>query len=95
MATIAQIIAYMNENKMIWQPLDIVEITVKPNQEDAEHPGYAIAECEPDKVFEKQIQKKWIGHYYLWVNDGNIVSGMVLIPLNNKKYLKAIYYTNS
>ncbi len=92
MATIGQIVDYMNENKIVWCPQNLVEIdyTDKSYEKYKSH-AHCIIRGEGEKLYIRFEQKRFIGHFYVCYDEGNSCSGEVLLPLNNKKYLKATY----
>lgn len=92
MATIGQIIEFMNECRAVWHPLSLVDIDDTadrtPGNETIQH---CVIRGGSDFLFIKQDRQRYIGHYFVWHNQGNRSSGLMLIPLNNGKYLKADY----
>lgn len=89
MATIAQIIDYMNYSRITWHPKLLVDVI----QVDAKTPGYeahghGMIAGNEDLIFVRMDCQKFIGHYYIWNGEGN-TSGIMLIPTNNSKYIKA------
>lgn len=91
MATIAQIVDFMNENKMVWHPQLVVEIEHEDNRVVPGYESYPVAldMSDPNKLYIRYDSQRYIGHYYVWHNMGNNFSGCILLPLNTGKYLKA------
>lgn len=92
MATVAQMITFMNEEfKADWWPKDCVEVFPT----DQTLPGYEGYQCamikgEEDRLYLQNEGQKWIGHYYVMHNQGNGYNGIILLPTNNRRfYVKA------
>lgn len=92
MATIKQIVDFMNENEVVWHPKAVVEV----EESVAIVPGYeghqtGIEKNDPSIFYIKQDCQRYIGHYYVKYEKGSSIKGVVLLPLSTGKYFKAKY----
>ncbi len=91
MATIAQMVEYMNGINAEWHPKQLVEVEYTeeklPGYETQEH---GIIENQEDgDLYVRHGYQKFIGHYYISHSAINHKAGVILLPLNNGKYLKS------
>jgi hypothetical protein len=92
MATIRQLLEFMNENKIIWHPVDLVDVdfvtTKVPGYEGYES---GVIKGKYDDVYVRHDCQRYIGHYYELPTSGDVKTGVMLLPLSTGKYLKANY----
>lgn len=86
MATISQICQFMNERKLEWYPQYVCDI-------EPVRLGELVFGCfEIDMagvLYKREDNQKFIGHFFKFDNrNGNQFSSIMLLPLNNSKYLK-------
>ena len=93
MATIGQIIDFMNENRITWYPKLLVSVIPS----DRRNPGFesydhGLIDDDQALLFTRMDSQRFIGHYYVWNGEGNS-NGIMLLPTNNSKYIKAEFQT--
>lgn len=92
MASIRQIVDFMNLRSSTWQPQLVVDVKhTEQKTAGNEHLEHVYIPTETDKLYFRQGGQKFIGHYYFCKNNGNNIEGTILLPLNSGgKYLKAV-----
>lgn len=86
MATIGQMCQFMNEKGCQWWPQYVCDVELR------ESSGNQVVEANKDDgiVYRREDRQKYLGHYFVAENLGGPYSSIVLMPLNNGYYLKAV-----